>query len=956
MADTKWDAIKKLASESLNRKVRLTTAYIDRLQFELREIEKQGAEAKFIKYYDDKKRFQSDGNRLLILWLLGLVDTDPLANRSDPVLNTVRSAKVLEYKAAHGHVPSDIIKDPDMPDIDVDCLPEARDPIKEYAISQYGSGIDDGYGSVCSVGTWTTYKFKSAIIDVCVATALVDKQEAQALTTALPQEVDDLKEGGKSTCKGIITDAKTGEQKECGTSHNTIKCPVCGAIDTDGPTIGKLLQEHDALRDFAAKYPKIIGLAVRLIGCIRNMGMHAGALIIADRPLFGNIPLAKSSKKGYWISMWTEGRNTQLSKLGWQKWDLLGLKTLKYIYNCCRLIEQNRGISFGKAYKVHKKDGTELIVKPGKCVDTDQGEILVEDLKAGIAGIESIEQIPSMDGWDDIDPTQNRAGHFFDYGGQKHYINLNDTGVLELANEQKVDGVFQFDSDLAKSILANGVRNFRDLMLLNAMGHPGPMQSIPEAIANRDDKSGRWQQRLKNIDPVFLDVLGPTYGTICYQEQLQAIWQRVAGFTAPEAQEARKAVAKKWAEKLKPIERKWINGASRTIGEEAAREYWQKMVTFGRYAFNQSHAVSYCLVAHRCLWLKAHFAPEWWTAVMSDCHPDKLVRYMGVARAEGWQPTAITYAGKTIPQQTFKGVRFDTINVENLTASFTVTDDTVNQGLVGIKGIGDSTAQEWEGSGTFISLDDFIAKRGKKKIVLEAFIKLGAFRRFSGYENAKATWQYYRYKYCTGKDITAFRSEVRTKLLQQEGWNDETIEKERQRQLLEYRKLYPRRLKMPDKILKWQPKPDDSCDRVMALFAGDDYTLQEILSFEKHYLGYYLHSPLDLYDIQGNCTISQAKEAAKSGGELKLEAVITDLQFETSKKNNKPYARVFVSDGIQTALVLIFSSELGIQDENNLVPGTGVQMIVDYDEKRGTFTLARGEIVIKLLARGWNKR
>lgn len=73
----------------------------------------------------------------------------------------------------------------------------------------------------------------------------------------------------------------------------------------------------------------------------------------------------------------------------------------------------------------------------------------------------------------------------------------------------------------------------------------------------------------------------------CWQEQLAMIWQRLAGFTAPEAQDARKAVAKKWAHKLKHIREKWVEGASKTIGRDQAVEYWGAMETFGRYAFNK---------------------------------------------------------------------------------------------------------------------------------------------------------------------------------------------------------------------------------------------------------------------------------------------------------------------------------------------------------------------------------
>lgn len=904
MAEISWEEIKAIAFENLQKR-KCSKEYSDRYEFEIKEIEKQGAITYWTNLYRDGKNFTSNPNFLLFPWLLGMVPDDPIAARTVPMLNSVRASVVAEFNHKNGFVPPDLVKDPDQPDIDIDCLPEARDPIKDYATERYGAHIKDGYGAVCSVGTWQTYKFRSALIDVCAATGWLDKQEILALTTNLPDDVDELKDGGKSNCKGRVVDAKTGEEAECGNIHNSFKCPNCGSIDTEGTTIGKLLKEHADLHKFAKNHPKIVTYAVNLVGRVRNMGMHAGALIIADRTLYGNIPMARSSKKNYWISMWTEGRNTQLSKFGYIKWDILGLKTLKYVFECCKLIEQNRGISFGK----------------------------------------------NMSGWDDIDPSKGRAGHFFDGEGEKRYIDLNDEHVMALANAQKTDGIFQFDTDLAKNTLQNGVRNFEDLMLLNAMGHPGPMASIPEAVANRDDKHDKWK---KKLHPLILEVLKDTYGVIVYQEQLQAIWQRVAGFTAPEAQEARKAVAKKWTHKLKPIREKWVLGASRVLGEKEAEQWWAKMETFGRYAFNRSHAVSYCLVAHRCLWLKAHFAPEFWAAVMSDCHPLKLVRYMGVARSENWEPTEITYCGSYKPEVRSQGVKFDTINIENLTANFTVTGDVVNQGLIGIKGLGETAAAVWTGQREFVGLDALVEEIGKDKTVFERFIKLGSFRQFKGYENARATWEYYRYKYCSGKEITKLRNEIKAKLLLVDDWTEEKIQEERERQIKGYFEVYPNRRKVPTKFENWKPKPDDTPEKVMALFE-EDFELKKVLEFEKAYLGYYLHSPLDLYDTVGNCTIEDAKVAFVKNGEARLEGVITEFNIAESKKGN-PYGRVILSDGVQNTLVLIFGKQLMMQDEKVLEPGTGVQMYVEYDEMRNTFTLMRGEVIIKLLARDWKER
>ncbi len=911
MSETTWEDLRQQATSSLAKRD-LPDKYSKRLKFEFAEIDKQGANAYWLGLFAEKKRFTSNPNGLLLPWLLGMVDEDPL-NGQDPFCSTQYS-KVTEYQDQNGSLPKGIIKDADVPDTDLDCLPAARDHIKAYAAEQYGRGINDGYGTVCSVGTWTTYLFKSAIADVAKALGAADKSEVYQLTTTLPDDVDQLKDGGVSVCKGKRPDPETGEDVDCGTSHGEVKCPNCGCEETENPTIGQLLKEYDQLRDFARKYPQVIGKAKDLVGRVKSMGMHAGALIITNRPLYGNIPMAKKSQDGYWVSMWTEGRNTQLSRFGYNKWDILGLKTLKYIFTCCQLIERNRGISFGNPV---------------------EGVLETEDGETAFSG---------MSGWDDIDPTQNRAGHFFDGDGNKRYISLDDEYALRLADDQKTDGIFQFDTDLAKSILANGVRNFGDLLLFNAMGHPGPMQSIPEAVENRDDLTSSWK---KNLHPDILPILEDTYGVICWQEQLQQIWQVIAGFTAPEAQDARKAVAKKWVHKLKPIEQKWLDGASKRIGREEAEQWWSKMVTFGRYAFNKSHGVSYCLVAHRCLWLKAHFAPEYWAAVMSDCHPDKLVRYMGVARSEDWEPTEITYCGKYVPEQRSKGVGFGTLNIDHLTNNFGVTGDTVNQGLIGIKKIGDNTADVFAGKGSFADIDQFVAEKGKNKTVMERFIKLGAFSHLPGHGNSKALWQWYLYKYCTGKDVTALRKDVRKRLLAKDGWTDEKIKEERDRQITAYRKQYPKRTKIPSKILNWTPKPVDSRDNVLSLFDGD-FTIAEQLEFEKEFLGYTLHSPLELFESAGGLNIAKGKEAARAGEDYRLEVIIVDQYFGLTK-NQSEYLRLTVTDGVQTTPVFIWSNDLFMQDENNLVEGVGVSMAVDFDERRGSFSLRRGDRISKLL-------
>lgn len=355
----------------------------------------------------------------------------------------------------------------------------------------------------------------------------------------------------------------------------------------------------------------------------------------------------------------------------------------------------------------------------------------------------------------------------------------------------------------------------------------------------------------------------------------------------------------------------------------------------GSVVHKNSHAVSYCLVAMRCLWLKAHFAPEWWAAVMSDCDRKKLIRYMGIARSEKWQPTPITLLGRNYEQSD----RFSILNIHNITTNFTVTGNTINQGINGIKNLGTNAAIKFAGQLEFDHIDQFIEnKGGKDKVAFERFIKLGAFEKIPKHSNSKALWAYYQYAYC---DDSTFKNDIRSKLLEKAGWNEHTIKEEIERQEQEYRKAYPKRKKIPPKIKNWKPKPDDTFDNIISLF-DEDFSLTEILEFEKDYLGYNLHNPLDLYETTGTRTI----EAAKNGSN-KLEAVITSIELAKTK-TNKDYVRMIVNDGIQECLVFIWGNELLLQSDEILQQNIGISFRAEFDHERGTFTLPRGEIIRSL--------
>lgn len=988
--EIKWNTIKKIAQKALEKKG-LSGVYQQRLEFELEEVEKQGANRYWEDIVSERKKFDKNPNGLLLPWLLrrltGDADCDPLAIRSDPLVLSVRHVDITKIIEECGHLPFDVVEDHDKPDIDIDCLPEARDKIKEYAAGRYGMN------RVASVGTWQTYLFKQALGDAYFAyygrenesgeaatrrgPEVIDvaRSPAVALTRDLPDDINEMRDDGFGVCRGKVLDNENGDERECGHKYNglagesimklreagvpsekwlQIKCPICGSADTETPTLGSLLHEHDEILAFARHFPHVVDMAVRLVGRVRNAGKHAGAIIIADRDLFGNVPMLYDQKSSQWVSLWTEGRSTQLSKFGYNKWDILGLKNLAYIWDCCKMVERNHGITF---------------CPPG-----------------GGSAMDGLLRY--------VDPEIDQAGVYWDTNSKEVKISLNDQEALALANESKTDAIFQFDTDLAKRILASGVRRFEDLLIFNAMGHPGPMAMIPDYVERRDDDTQEWRTE---EHPMVVEVLEDTLGVIVFQEQLTGLWQRIAGFTGPESQDARKAVAKKWKDKLKPVRQKWIDGAARHLGEGLAIEWWDKrMETFGRYAFNRSHAVSYCLWAYKCLWLKAHFPEEWWACVMSRCDQKKLPRYMSASRAEG--------------------VKFGEIDVNHMTVNMTAHagqrardgESAVALGLISLKKVGDKMAPQFadgidDSPHDYPDIDAFVADKGKNKILLERLIKLGSFQHV--HSNIKATWMWYVHKYCTGEikvpwepvwegspfvqypvpknktdrpgfvcdperfkiskrkirdqtyedkiyspiTVAQLKQYHREQSLAVDGWTEERVLAERERQVREFKENFPKRKKIPKKVSEFSPIPDETRDRIMS-FYPNDHDLKEILRFELEFLGYYWHSPIDLYHTDGGATVEHAKLTGN------MDVVVLEKQMAKTKPKGRPFIRLIVNDGVQDALVLIWEGDIGTQDQELFKKDKGIRLKVEYDRDRNSFALARGSTIKPLWTkRGWNE-
>ncbi|HZB84472.1 MAG TPA: DNA polymerase III subunit alpha [Rubrobacteraceae bacterium] len=292
-------------------------------------------------------------------------------------------------------------------------------------------------------------------------------------------------------------------------------------------------------------------------------------------------------------------------------------------------------------------------------------------------------------------------------------IPLDDEKTLKLFARGDTFGVFQFESSGMQRMLQE-VRpdRFDDLVALNALYRPGPMDYIPNFKRGKHDPGS-----VRYRDPRLKPILEPTYGVAAYQEQLMEISKTLGGFTPGEADTLRKAIGKKNARLIATLKDKFIEGcATNQVAPKVAEELWNWMEKAGGYSFNKSHSACYSFLAFQTAYLKAHYPQAYMAALMSSVMntKDRVPQYVAEARAMGVEvlPPDVNESGHR----------------------FTVVGATIRFGLSAVKNVGsncvEAIIQAREKAGPFEDLFDFCERIGPKtynKRTIESLIKCGAF-------------------------------------------------------------------------------------------------------------------------------------------------------------------------------------------------------------------------------------
>ena len=426
---------------------------------------------------------------------------------------------------------------------------------------------------------------------------------------------------------------------------------------------------------------KLMERAGRLEGSIRQPGVHACGVIISRDPLIETLPVMRTPDKG---GKKTESSGDKLlttqydghfvEPVGLLKMDFLGLKTLTVEKECVNLLGRNNP-------------------RVPEAIRDEKGY---------------------------LDPDK---------------IPDDDRETYELFGRGETTGLFQFESDgMKKYLMQLKPERLTDLVAMNALYRPGPLQYIPEFIRRK-----RGEDPIVYDHPLMEETLKDTYGITVYQEQVMLLSRRLAGFSRGDSDKLRKAMGKKQIDTMNSLKEKFIKGClanekfriDKWKDEKAARELiedtWKKWEAFASYAFNKSHAVCYAWVAYQTGYLKAHYPAEFMCAQISSeiGNFDKLPSFVTEAQEMGMKlelPDVNESGARFVPTPDGKGIRY---------------------GMAGIKGVGEAAADcivsERTKNGPYRGFMDFCVRLAPYNVVnrrvLENLTRAGGFVSFEPNRN-----------------------------------------------------------------------------------------------------------------------------------------------------------------------------------------------------------------------------
>lgn len=669
-----------------------------------------------------------------------------------------------------------------MPDIDVDFDDDGR-----YRVIQY---VQDRYGvdHVSHVITFGTMAAKGAIKDVARISRL-PLDESNRLTKMIPDKPITVTETSE-------VELKEGEEPDEGDK----------VVEKDGKRfkiVKKDVEKKATLKNCVKYIPElknelengselvreVLKYALQLEGCIRQIGIHACAMIIGRGNLTDYIPITLGEDKATGQKVWvSQYEGSFIEDVGMLKMDFLGLRTLSIIKICLAEVKKRFGI------------------------DID------------------IEKIP-----------------------------IDDPKAYEIYSNGDTKSVFQFESPgMMEWLQKLHPERFEDLIAMNALYRPGPMDYIPSFVARK-----RGEEPITYDLPAMEEFLKETYGVTVYQEQVMLISQKVAGFSKGKADKLRKAMGKKKIDILQSLYGEFIEGGKKNgHPEDVLKKIWKDWEKFASYAFNKSHATCYAWVSYQTGWLKAHYPSEFQAANLS------------------MNKNNMTEIQAIMADCKKHHIRVLNPDVNESESNFTVNKNgDIRFGMGGMKGFGanivDAIVQERTEHGLFEDIYDFCVRMSGvvNRKSMEALVNSGAFDSF-GISRS----QYF----LAGKNGLQYLDDLMSYgQVTRQNAEDDAASLFGDAEELKIEKPEPPALTIEPDIL-------------------------EVLQREKDVVGMYLSDhPLKKYEFElenfTNCKMAELGDLIadcdknRQTAQVALAGLITSVETKISR-NGKPFAKVNVED------------------------------------------------------------
>ena len=451
-------------------------------------------------------------------------------------------------------------------------------------------------------------------------------------------------------------------------------------------------------------------------------------------------------------------------------------------------------------------------------------------------------------------------------------VDIEDKKTYELYANGETTGLFQFESDGMKKYLRDlKPTRFEDLIAMNALYRPGPLEYIPSFVRRKNG-----EEEIKYELPEMKEYLEETYGITVYQEQVMLLSRKLGGFTRGESDTLRKAMGKKKLKLMAQLKVKFVAGCKANgHPKEIVDKIWNDWKAFAKYAFNKSHATCYSYVSYQTAYLKAHYPAEFMAAVLSRNMNDiKKVTFF-------------------IDECKHMGINVLGPDVNESHGRFTVNKaGEIRFGMVAVKGVGENAVEalieERNKNGLYKNILDLVERVSLKTVNKKSLEALAMAGGFDGFNDS------HRKQY----------------LYQEEGSNGIFLDK-----IVKYGNQYQQNMNSAQTSLFGESNDEDLPK--LEFPKTEPWSQIVKLKHEKEVIGFYLSGhPLDDYKLEMNSfcntTIGDLKNEELSkieGKTLVFAGIVTTPSVQRYTKNNKPFGSFVIEDFNDSKEIYLFGSD-----------------------------------------------